>query len=183
MMSAHRLSSVSPPAALIDSAVRWIHGLRDDLLTGSRTLTAAERVLFAPHFPVAVLRSVRIAVVDAVASPALSDAARASRLDRLLDFSDLEALTLVDTIVLVRAGMPAPAHIMSLLFHELVHVTQFRQVGCVGFVDRYLHDWLASRYDYGAIRAERQAFALESRFTRRPGRSVPVARLVSRAMC
>lgn len=56
----------------------------------------------------------------------------------------------------------------SLLFHELVHVTQFRLLGVRQFSEQYLQGFLQTRR-YESIPLEACAFALEERFLRGAG--------------
>ena len=171
------LHSAVPTPAVRQAAV-WIRTQRERLRPRARPLSAAERAAFAPHLPAIVLRSARIIVVPSVTRPPAAGAPRDLRLNRLLDFADLQAITFADTIAMSRAGMPPPEQVMPLLFHELVHVVQYRQLGVVRFVRRYLEGWAASGHDYGRIPLERQAFDLEKRLARRPHRSIPVDTLV-----
>lgn len=52
----------------------------------------------------------------------------------------------------------------SLLFHELVHVVQYRLLGVTGFAHRYMGDFLRTG-SYIEIALEACAFELEARFT------------------
>jgi hypothetical protein len=76
----------------------------------------------------------------------------------------MSAITFVDTILLsTRHPVPA-ADQMPLLFHELVHVEQYAELGVEEFVRRYVRGWVSNGLRYSAIPLERQAYELESRF-------------------
>src|SRR5437879_5840216 len=90
----------------------------------------------------------------------------------LLDFSNLVAITF-NTAVNLLPDAPEPT--MGLLFHEFVHVLQYRLLGVQEFARRYVDGWLAGkgfldrpdlRYVY--IPLERQAYDLQARFAAAP---------------
>ncbi len=76
-----------------------------------------------------------------------------------------------------RPGAPS-----GLLFHELVHVVQYRLLGIGGFIHGYVTGWAAAGFVYEAIPLEREAFDLEQRFEREPQRHFSVRTLVSRRL-
>ena len=171
-------ASPAPADPFPARAALWIRAQRDRFRPHSRPLTAAERACLRAHLPPVLLRTVRLAVVPSLAPPDLRSAPRALRLDQLLDVTDLEAFTFIDTIVLSRARMPPPERVLRLLFHEMVHTVQYRHLGAQEFARLYLDGWVRAGHEYQSIPLERQAFALEARFARRPGRAIPVERLV-----
>ena len=119
-------------------------------------------------------------VVRSIAAPRPLNGPRWLRLAGLVEFTGLEALTLGDTIALARRHMPAPESVMPLLFHELVHVVQFQQLGIENFVRRYLEGWVNHGHAYDRVPLERQAFELEARFRRSPKRPIAVEKLTRR---
>ena len=54
-----------------------------------------------------------------------------------------------------------------LLFHELVHAVQYKHLGVNGFAKCYVRGFLAGG-SYEEIPLEKQAYALEDRFVRKP---------------
>ncbi len=105
----------------------------------------------------------------------------AGRLGAAFDWDRVWAVAWVDTIVLAdshagpRLGPPS-------VFHELVHVVQYRRLGVEGFLGRYLSEWAAGGFRYGAIGLERDAFELERRFVVEPGRPFAVEPEVARRL-
>lgn len=87
----------------------------------------------------------------------------------LPDFSAMAGITFVDTIVAVRAGY---SH--SLLFHEMVHVEQYKAMGADGFARAYVDGFLRGG-SYDAIPLEQHAYELEGRFTSDPGQVFSVS--------
>jgi hypothetical protein len=62
----------------------------------------------------------------------------------------------------------------GLLFHELVHVEQYRQLGIPRFSELYVRGFLNGG-SYEAIPLEVNAYMLEGRFERNPSRQFSVA--------
>lgn len=85
---------------------------------------------------------------------------------RLLLMRNVAAFTFGRRIWIARET--AGAELEALLRHELVHVRQMEEHGVIGFVARYLREYLANRFRrmgheaaYRAISFEREAFAAE----------------------
>jgi len=57
----------------------------------------------------------------------------------------------------------------TLLFHELVHAMQYKHLGLEGFAQRYVRGFLNGG-SYEEIPLERQAYELEGKFAKDPGR-------------
>jgi hypothetical protein len=76
----------------------------------------------------------------------------------LPDFSDMAAITFIDVVVSHHEFTDA------LLFHELVHVVQYAQLGVKDFAARFMNGFIQSG-SYEDIPLEKQAHALESRFS------------------
>jgi hypothetical protein len=76
----------------------------------------------------------------------------------LPDFSDMAAITFVDVIV----SHEEFTH--DLLFHELVHVVQYAQLGVKEFAARYVNGFIQSG-SYEEIPLEKNAYSLEERFS------------------
>jgi hypothetical protein len=62
----------------------------------------------------------------------------------------------------------------GLLFHELVHVEQYRQLGIPRFSELYVRGFLNGR-SYEAIPLEVNAYALERQFEENPAQQFSVA--------
>ena len=110
--------------AVVSRGARWIRAQRHHLRPKARPLAAAEREAFAIHLSAATLRATRIVVVPSISAPRPPHGPGWLHLTSLLDFGEIQAIALVDTIALSRRNMPAPEKILPLLFHELVHVVQ-----------------------------------------------------------
>ena len=86
----------------------------------------------------------------------------------LPSFSDVSAVTFVDVIVSHQEFTDA------LLFHELVHVVQYAQLGVKEFGARYVSGFVAGG-GYDGIPLEKNAYELERRFSADPAQPFAVA--------
>ena len=79
-------------------------------------------------------------------------------------FTQMNGITFSDTVVLTQAYSD-PNVSAPLLFHECVHVVQYRKLGVDRFVEEYVRGWADNNYDYSSIPLEQEAYALENRFS------------------
>jgi hypothetical protein len=86
----------------------------------------------------------------------------------LPDFSQMAAITFSDVVV---SHMPSTD---GLLFHELVHVEQYRQLGIQRFSELYVRGFLSGG-GYDVIPLEVNAYALGRRFEGNPRQHFSVA--------
>jgi hypothetical protein len=82
----------------------------------------------------------------------------------LVEASEMKAITFFDTIV-----SQGPCSTQT-LFHELVHVEQFRQLGIPAFTELYVRGFVRCG-SYGHIPIEHHAYELERRFTEEPAKT------------
>jgi len=73
-------------------------------------------------------------------------------------------ITLIDTVLIGASIARAGPRWNGLLFHELVHVAQFRALGTEGFAREYLGGWMAAGRRYSRIPLEVEAYTLQRRF-------------------
>jgi hypothetical protein len=141
------------------AALPWVHARRARYRRRGRHLTGEERRVLSGYFAERLLEQVRVAEVDRIESPPL--AALAARLGwRRYGLTGVGGMAFGDAVVLAHR----PGASMSVLFHELVHVAQYRSLGVRGFLAAYIRGWLERGRDYSAIPLEGQAFQLQERF-------------------
>jgi len=158
-------------------------------------LSESDRAVLARFFSRDLLDSLVLICVDGIQPPRWPN----SRAARLLGFSDRSILSSVAGITLGRVVLIDVASgphnrsnhsaspelqdrqaFRSLVFHELVHVAQYRRLGMRGFFMWYVRGWTLAGYDYFAIPLEQQAYGLQGRFIERPGENFSVEEEVDR---
>jgi hypothetical protein len=127
-------------------------------------LTDAQRNAMQPFFPAAALDSARLCVLHGtrVLNPPMYAMAKMMGIRNLPDFADMAAITFVDVIVSHQEFTDA------LLFHELVHVVQYAQMGVKEFAARFASGFVQGG-TFEEIPVEKFASVLEARFSQSGG--------------
>jgi len=166
------LSKLSPAmvSRLAATVEDYISSSREKYAPQSVPLSDAQRVAMQPFFPAAVLDSARLCVLRGtrVPNPSMYSMAKMIGIRNLPDFADMAAITFVDVIVAHEDFTDA------LLFHELVHVTQFAQMDLKEFAARFVNGFLQGG-SYEGIPLEKMAYELEAWFSENPGQIFSVA--------
>jgi hypothetical protein len=149
---------VSQLAAMVEA---YISSSRTKYTPQAVPLSDAQRAAMQQFFPAAVLDSARLCVLRGtrVPNPSMYSMAKMMGIRNLPDFSDMAAITFVDVIVSHEEFTDA------LLFHELVHVTQYGQMGVKEFAARYVNGFIQGG-SYEEIPLEKNAYLLEERFSK-----------------
>jgi hypothetical protein len=152
-----------PPAM-----VSQLASMVEDYISSSRKkyapqavpLTDAQRSAMQPFFSAAVLDSARLCVLSGtrVSNPPMYAMAKMMGISNLPDFAAMTAITFVDVIVSHQEFTDA------LLFHELVHVTQYAQMGLKEFAGRFVNGFIQGG-SYEEVPLEKMAQVLEGRFS------------------
>ena len=80
-----------------------------------------------------------------------------------LDFSVWAAITFGDVVLVSDDQVPwPPSH--SVVFHEMVHLVQYDELGIFEFARRYVTRFVQNRFNYMTIPLESDAFDLQGRF-------------------
>ena len=111
-------------------------------------------------FPESVLQETRV-VETQVPSPSFYPLVRRLGIGEFPEMAAIGAITFVDLI-----AYPERLGIQT-LFHEFVHVMQYRALGLRTFSRHYVHGFVSGG-GYEGIPLERQAYELEERFSRNP---------------
>ena len=135
--------------------------------------TAAVAAFFAPE----LLSNTRLLVLrcERVLNPEFYPMLRSLGFKNLPDQSTMAAITFCDVVV---SHEPFSD---GLLFHELVHVEQYRQLGIPRFSELYVRGFLNGG-SYEAIPLEVNAYSLEDRFRRDPRRAFSVQAEVAQGL-
>jgi hypothetical protein len=160
------------------SMVSQLATMVEDYISSSRTkyapqavpLSDAQRAMMSPFFSSSVLEAARLCVLRGtrVPNPSMYSMAKMIGIRNLPDFADMAAITFVDVIVSHQDFSDA------LLFHELVHVTQYAQMGIKEFAGYYFNGFIQGG-SYEEIPLEKMAHLLEQRFSENPGQIFSVA--------
>jgi hypothetical protein len=152
---------VSQLATMVEA---YISSSREKYAPQAVPLTDAQRAAMSPFFSSSVLDAARLCVLRGtrVPNPSMYSMAKMMGINNLPDFSGMAAITFVDVIVSHEDFTDA------LLFHELVHVAQYAQMDLKEFAARFVNGFIQGG-SYGGIPLEKQAHALEARFSQGSG--------------
>jgi hypothetical protein len=127
-----------------------------------------------PFFSAEIVAKVRVAQIESLQNPWFYKFVRRIGVKPPLDISRIDGIALEDTVVIAGSRIPRGREWNSLLFHEMVHVAQYAELGRNEFMRQYVRGYLASGLDYFEILLERQAYRLPQRFDLGPGRTFNV---------
>jgi hypothetical protein len=149
---------------------QYITAQREKYRSVAVALTDQEKSKMAGFFSPEVLDEARLMILrgDRLANPDFYPMLRAMGFDNLPDLSLMEATTFSDTVVSHRPFTD------GLLFHELVHVEQYRQLGVPRFAELYIGGFLSGG-GYDGIPLEKNAYGLGGRYEAAPGSYFSVA--------
>ena len=164
----HAISSLSKPlpylspgqiAEIAEAAATYISKQRSRFFGRSIKLPREEISELSGFFRADLLKSVRLSVLEdeRVLNPPFYPALRAMGFSNLPDFALMTAVTFKDVIVSSEPCSP------GVLFHELVHAEQYRQLGVARFAELYVSGFLTGG-GYNGIPLEVNACSLAARF-------------------
>jgi hypothetical protein len=141
---------------------RYISHHRARLIPASRSIDPSLCAPLRGFFSQEVLEETRM-IRATVPNPKFYALVGLVGIKGVLEMSSIGAITLVDVIAYPERMSG------STLFHELVHVAQYRVLGVRRFAMLYVNGFLEGG-GYEGIPLEIQAFELENRFRRNPDR-------------
>jgi len=152
----------------------YITTQRERFYPQAAPLAAGQRAAMAGFFLPQALDAARVLVLHGfrVENPPFYPVLAGMGFSDLPDLCQMAAITFVDAVV---SHVPFTD---GLLFHELVHVEQYRQLGIRRFSELYVRGFLATG-SYG-IPLEANAYDLGSRFEGNPRQHFSVAEEVAR---
>jgi hypothetical protein len=147
----------------------YISGQRGKYAPRAIPLSTQQRAPMEPFFAQEVLDNVRVLVLEneRVLNPEFYPMLRGLGFRNLPDQSAMDAITFCDVVV------SHERFTAGLLFHELVHVEQYRQLGIPRFSELYVRGFLNGG-SYEAIPLEVNAYALGGRFEADPNQMFSV---------
>jgi len=145
----------------------WIVTQRETHFEKRSELDSSTRLAIGSFYESDTLNSARICEVSQIENPPFYSDLEEQGISMPLDFRDMAGITFVDTILIAPSKFDEKYRI-SLVFHECVHVAQYRYLGLEGFVREYVTGWAANNFDYYKIPLEVQAYQLQNRFKSDP---------------
>jgi hypothetical protein len=171
--SAPMVMPVLPPALIAQLSTlvaRYISSQRETYFPRAVPLSNQQKVAMARFFRAELLDQARLLVLvgERVANPDFYPMLGGMGFTNLPDQSMMAAITFSDAVV---AHMPFNN---DLLFHELVHVEHYHQLGVTTFSDLYVRGFLGGG-GYDGIPLEQNAYLLGARYAQNPAGTFSVA--------
>lgn len=148
---------------LADWAESWLLNLRQEYRSVSRMLSTEEISGLRGYLGPDLLAVIRVAEVERIPNPPFFPGLSQFGLPVPWDFSAEPGLSVVDTVMLSKSLIPE-GRVLSVLFHECVHLQQFQVLGVSKFIGRYVHGLFENGFDYRKLPMEQQAHDLQFRF-------------------
>lgn len=152
---------------LIEHGRIWIISQREANRKLSIPLSQKEKEQLQPFFQPETLDSVRVRKVLQINNPDFYEDFEKSGQPIPLDFREMEGITFINTVLIAEPKIIS-SNWRPLLFHECVHVCQYKLLGVEKFVEEYVNGWASNDYTYENIPLEEQAYGLESKFKENP---------------
>jgi hypothetical protein len=167
---------------LIEKGRYWVQEQRNHHRSSGRTLTEPEKAAFQRFFGEGILNLSRVKRVPIIVNPGFYAELGAMGIPPPLDFTTMEGITFIDTVLISDSEHPQHEPLASLLFHELVHVVQYAWLGKDVFVERYVREWAEGGQDYFSIPLEKDAYHLQERYEAQPQQGFSVVAEVIRRL-
>ncbi len=151
---------------LMQESYKWIMLERSARVLYGRRISEEDREKLRPYFTSGIVDRTRVAFVDRIDNPPFYARLKAMGVANPIDFTEMLGITFVDFIVISKTIARKPEERLPILFHELVHVLQYRALGPRRFIEQYLGGWFKNGGKYSAIPLEKQAYALQAGFER-----------------
>ena len=155
---------------MISNGISWASTQRDTHRPNAHALRDEDREAMKSFFSPETLDEVRLHFVPIIENPDFFAEFEMAGQPISLDFRMMQGITFVDTILISKEMRdPAEGRWLPLLFHELVHVVQYKVLGLEEFMRRYVTGWAENGRQYAKIPLEVQAYTLQEHFETAPG--------------
>ncbi|MGA2151127.1 MAG: hypothetical protein ABSG48_03060 [Geobacteraceae bacterium] len=149
----------------IQAGTQWVQEQRDKHRMVARQLHPEERQKLSPYFTPATLDTVALSFVPVIENPTFYAQLQQMGHSIPLDFSTMWGITFFDTIVIATTKVDENSEKwLPILFHECVHVCQYRHLGLQAFMEKYVMGWASNGFQYASIPLEANAYLLQSKF-------------------
>jgi hypothetical protein len=164
----NRLNTQELVSYLAENAGHWIESQRAQHRVHADPLPDTTLAALSGFFEKGTLDRTRIRHVPSIENPPFYKEFEEAGEAFPLDFTVWAAITFGDVILVNGEQVPGPpSH--SVVFHEMVHVVQYDELGIHQFARRYVTPFVQSRFNYMSIPLESVAFDLQGRFEERSG--------------
>lgn len=168
MTDPKRLNTQELVSYLAENAGHWIESQRVQHRVHADPLPDTTLAALSGFFEKGTLDRTRIRHVPSIENPPFYKEFEEAGEAFPLDFTVWAAITFGDVILVNGEQVPGPpSH--SVVFHEMVHVVQYDELGIHEFARRYVTPFVQSRFNYMSIPLESVAFDLQGRFEERSG--------------
>ena len=168
MTDPKRLNTQELVSYLAENAGHWIDSQRAQHRVHADPLPDTTLAALSGFFEKGTLDRTRIRHVPSIENPPFYKEFEEAGEAFPLDFTVWAAITFGDVILVNGEQVPGPpSH--SVVFHEMVHVVQYDELGIHEFARRYVTPFVQSRFNYMSIPLESVAFDLQGRFEERSG--------------
>ena len=150
----------------IQKAHDWIIYQSSIYKQTARNLTDKEKVSLGPYFDATILDSVGVKFIDCIENPPFYQELLELGINSTLDFNNAIGMAFIDCIIVSKHIANNYIFLISVLFHEMVHIIQHHLLGTRRFLELYIMSWIQNNLDYGSIQFESEAFELQTRFDR-----------------
>lgn len=168
-------------AYLIANGRAWVRSQRELHRPSASPLSPTTVNALAPYFDSRILENVRARLVKTIGNPDFYRDFEQAGKPIPLDFSEMNGITYIDTVLLSQAT-GGSLNDIPLIFHECVHAVQYSLLGVDQFIERYVNGWAQNGYQYLSIPLERDAHELQWAFEQAPGRPFSVEPEVARRL-
>ena len=148
---------------LIVQGASWIRDQRLALVDSASPIPSTVKQRLDPYFATEILDKAKVHLRPKLENPPFYSILAQNGVDIPLDFSTMLGITFDDTIVIAQS-MLGDTNKHQLLFHELVHVTQYHFLGIDQFMNHYVLGWASNGFDYYSIPLEVEAYKLDRAF-------------------
>ena len=157
---------------LVAEAASWVNQMREQYRPLATSLDQSQKTKMRPFFPQELLERVRVADLsetgEGLPYPPFYSRVRAGGARVVPDAAHLTSIPFIDLIAFGQKPTDRT------LFHALVQVTQFTILGVERFMELYARG-LNKKGSYILISLVKQAYELDSRFTKDPSDIFSVA--------
>ena len=147
----------------IEKAIEWVISQKEKYRPKGVPLSSDEQQEMAHFFPIATLCNVKTSKVPIIENPPFYPELQSVGIS-LIDFSKMQGITFVDTILISQARYPKQHEWLPLIFHELVHVIQYQLLGIDVFIEQYIKGFIEHSFSYENIPLESNAYELQNRY-------------------